>query len=719
MKIGPFVEGASGYTANGWPVVPVETGGKRVAVDGWTGHDGKYPSRANVRSWVRDFPAHNIAIRLPASVIGIDVDAYDDKAGLESIQRLESELGALPATYVSSSRDDGISGIRLYRVPVSDVPASWKGKAAEGIDVICWHYRYIVCAPSVHPEGGIYAWYQENDDNSNLTPSDMPNVSGLPDLPEAWIEFLSREAAGMKTGKLLRADITSWLKRVGAGKPCDMMTETCDHWRAELDGARGDGGAHDAMLNGVKAVIGDAVAGHSGMYGELTRLRNAFIAAVSSRRDRDAIDSEWRRAIYGAVRMYYDSAVEEDDPCADETLMSMNNVTTLSGRVLSPESFRKNKVAAEDSKLRKAVDGARWNMKVQTLARREELLEHAASAPEMMPMDLWMERDIESPRPLVKSLMSMDGHTLLVAQPKAGKTRLAHNLIRSVADDEPFLDVLDVMRLPDRRKIVLLDFEMQEGNLRDWLAEQKVKNPSRVAVSSLVNSASSFNIMDPFTMMEWARKIEAMHAGYVIFDCCAPAWAAIGLDENSNSEQGAWLDMYVQMIQRSGASGSLVIHHTGRQGDHARGASRIEGWASDLFRLTLQGNGEDDDGKFVRADRFLSARGRMIREEFEVMLSFDGARLSVGGGNKMEVASDRARPEVIAYVKANQPCTSIAAIEDAVTGRSEVIRRVIRELLADETLCDHGLKAAGKANRYCLFLDCEDEAFHTAKLKVR
>ncbi len=58
-----------------------------------------------------------MALRLVTGVVGIDMDAYGGKQGERTLTRLEQLLGSLPATVVSTSRTDGVSGIGLFQVP--------------------------------------------------------------------------------------------------------------------------------------------------------------------------------------------------------------------------------------------------------------------------------------------------------------------------------------------------------------------------------------------------------------------------------------------------------------------------------------------------------------------------------------------------------------------------------------------------------------------------
>jgi len=89
-----------------------------------------------------------VALRLVTGVVGIDVDAYGGKQGERILARLEQLLGSLPATVVSTSRTDGVSGIGLFQVPPGRLwtPAvrarQQDGLVTGHIDVIQRSHRY-------------------------------------------------------------------------------------------------------------------------------------------------------------------------------------------------------------------------------------------------------------------------------------------------------------------------------------------------------------------------------------------------------------------------------------------------------------------------------------------------------------------------------------------------------------------------------------------------
>jgi hypothetical protein len=682
VESGPFGNNALSYTGRGWPVIPVHPQSKECAVVGYTGRDGKYPTLAEVTAWTDEYSGHNIAIRLPRDIIGIDVDAYDGRLGYETLQEREAELGELPRTYVITSRGGDTSGIRLFRVPTGK---NWKGTAGAGIDVLTWYHRYAVVFPSVHPQtGNEYAWYHEKEDGT-FRASECPSYTDdiIPDLPREWQDWLSGgTSAASKVGKLNRSVVDQWIREYGGGQPCAMMNDTTGKYINKLVDAEDKLDiAHNSMVEGQRAIVGDGMAGHSGMARELTRLRAAFLDAVCERRERSSAEQEWQRALYGVVRLFFDTPREDGDPCRNPAaLIQLRSAAT--GKLIDPRARA----------LEKEIEAEQRRIHVKREAERNirAIQNDSIEKPVIMNMAAWLARDMNEPLVLVDGLIPLEGNTLLVAQPKAGKTTLVHNLIRAVADSHKFIG-LPVHEIPDNKRLVLLDFEMHEGMLHSWMLDQGIRNPRNASICSLYGRGSSFNILDPFCWKDWCDRLEAANAGYVVLDCLAPAWAAVGVDENSNTEVGEWLDKMSELVIACGAYGMMLIHHTGRQGEHARGASRIEGWTSDNLRLTLQAGGEDDDGKFVSADRFLSARGRIASEFGERILIHNPETrwLTSEDKDRNEIAAERVMPAVALFIKQN-PMTSKNAIANNVKGNRNAVYRAIDELLSGDTqFCCH------------------------------
>ena len=166
----------------GYGPLPLPARRKSPPPDGYTGYRGRMSSVHDVDRWEHQNEwGGNLGLRLPPDVCGIDVDAY--KGG--SITPLEEQWGNLPPTVWSTSRHDG-SGIALFRIPNG---TTLRANPANGIDIIQHSHRYMVVAPSIHPDtGDTYEWFDEETQEVVETP---PDIENLPELPWAWVEGLS------------------------------------------------------------------------------------------------------------------------------------------------------------------------------------------------------------------------------------------------------------------------------------------------------------------------------------------------------------------------------------------------------------------------------------------------------------------------------------------------------------------------------------------------
>jgi hypothetical protein len=110
----PYKTGAPLYLDAGWAgVIPLPPRKKASPPSSYTGWQGRDPSDAMVKTWmeekVGDYQRDsNIAIHMPDGWLSIDVDHYNGKTGGATLAELEKDLGKLPPTYKSTSKDDGV-----------------------------------------------------------------------------------------------------------------------------------------------------------------------------------------------------------------------------------------------------------------------------------------------------------------------------------------------------------------------------------------------------------------------------------------------------------------------------------------------------------------------------------------------------------------------------------------------------------------------------------
>jgi len=292
-------------------------------VRGYHGREGAWPDKTTTQLWSGRYARANIALRLPRWVLGLDVDHYDSKRGDDTLYDLEQELGPLPACVVSTARDDGVSGIRLFALPGEYAGSDWPSQAGDDIEVITWYERYVICAPSKHKTKNEYRWYTDDGDGTRvLQKRGMPKPENLPTLPGNWCEYLAglaRRGSDKWNGASYDGSVAEWLVEYGGGEECEYVLGYRDRW---VDGLSNGGSAHEAAKLAVAQAIKAAAEGHRGINNALWDVRTAFITAVGNRsgaerrRGEGKAVSEWRSMVSGAVAKY-GGDVADDDLCEE------------------------------------------------------------------------------------------------------------------------------------------------------------------------------------------------------------------------------------------------------------------------------------------------------------------------------------------------------------------------------------------------------------------
>jgi hypothetical protein len=322
--IRPFGQAAESYRQAGWGVFPLPKGQKFPPPSGWTGGDGTDADADQIRLWVAQNGRGNIGVRMPPNIIGIDVDNYNDKTGGADLAVLEAKLGALPPTFISTSREDGVSGIRFFTVPAG---LMWQGKLGNSIDIIQRKHRYAVVEPSIHPSGNPYRWL-----DSEWKPlGRVPTLAELPEMPMAWVQFLT--GGEVDEGPAPRKPTVTPLdtnQTLTSGTPCKAMVKAFDEYTLrKTHMAR-----HDAMIATVLALVRLGEQGHQGAGQAVEQLRAQFGADVAGERSQGAEESEFQRALTGAAaRVLGSPTVEAERGCCGPSTATTNAVSVL------PEEF--------------------------------------------------------------------------------------------------------------------------------------------------------------------------------------------------------------------------------------------------------------------------------------------------------------------------------------------------------------------------------------------
>lgn len=383
----PYIAAAADYFALGWSPIPLPHHEKSPVPDGFTGVAGKYVDEKQLRAWLGkpgkpgranagrlNYPPGNIALRLQDDIIGIDVDAHGEKAGEATLAAAEEEWGPLPATVLSTSRTDGISGIRLFRIPPG---LAWPGQLPQGggVELVRWDHRYVIVAPSVHDKTGlVYFWYREVVDEASgtlrpvLMEGEIPEPPELPELPTEWVTGLTSgqkwEARGSNE-TMTGPELNAWLdERNAPGVLCSHMRNMQTRWSVQVQKGGADGGAHDETRDAVWGALNDAKAGHCGIIKVLAHLKKVFLAAVAGRRaDEGAARSEWARIVIGGGRYVTadENEPEVEDPCEALTGSSFGSEVEGSGLINSHNEIPELNQFGNSARLLRVMEGrARW-----------------------------------------------------------------------------------------------------------------------------------------------------------------------------------------------------------------------------------------------------------------------------------------------------------------------------------------------------------------------
>jgi hypothetical protein len=245
---------------------------------GFTGAEGRDTDPLDLVGWAKTHADHSIALRMPETVIGIDVDQYvkggQAEARRRDLRRPPRALwGPLPATWTSTAeRPTARAGSTSSGCRRSATPPAWPPSTTGDVEIIQRHHRYAVVWPSFHhKDAGTYTWY----DPSGAASDHPPKPDELPELlPDAWVEGLAEGAAkasaSAPTGPAARRCSTSC--STTGGPECAEVTS------ARLTGprpaaARDAGSRHDTMTERTHHLVQLAASGHTGVAPRCCELR--------------------------------------------------------------------------------------------------------------------------------------------------------------------------------------------------------------------------------------------------------------------------------------------------------------------------------------------------------------------------------------------------------------------------------------------------------------
>lgn len=601
------------YRKAGWSgVLPLPPGSKYPPPDGFTGWHGLDPSGSDSQDWIDNYPEYRgtgqLALRMPATAIGIDVDHYGDKRGADTMAEAMRRWGPIPIGAHSSARGDGAAGIWFYRIPKG---ATLKTRIAfpelglGHIEIIQRHHRYAVVWPSIHPETGQrYEWYGAQLAEGLL----VPRLQDMPALPERWLEAL----AGADDPGVSAADpatVAEFAKRYATGTEPGALRGVLATWEREsTTSAR-----HDAMLSAVCMAAREARMGRYSAADARAQLRQAFTLALAEAKPgqrlagpdvaRREFDSMWAWGVSAALQESEDELAlrrdraqagtaadpmtrpSADDFWADEGELPRppgnapavaepaaggeqgGYVTDAAGTVftgdeeeLTPEQLAEHQyrleVAAKVRSLRIA-DEARELLRLETAAAFETLS--------------WDEF-LDSPQPerLVAQLLYRDGTSKVFGPPGSTKSFFVLDLALSMATGTPWRG----MTLPRTRVhyVMAEGRSVNVGRTHAWLHQRGVP---RDAARGWFTAVPQGVLLTEQGVRRYADKVMAEQPGWIILD--TKNRMMVG-NENDGSDVGVMVRALDSIRLAAGVECNVtLIDHTGlNDTTRGRGSNAVE-----------------------------------------------------------------------------------------------------------------------------------------------
>ena len=295
-KNAPFATAAQKYRDAGWRgVLPLHPKDKNPEVSGFHGKGAPYVDDDTLKNWVKTYQRSNIGLRLAGiarkgfEVIGIDVDHYDNKTGYDQLLELEQKYGQLPATWISTARSDGKSGIRFFLVPKG---FEFSGKAAKHIDICSKGQRYAAVWPSMHPDAGRdgigqYMWHPSD---GTAWDGVLPDPRTLPELPEAWLDFLTRGKIPFTIDlidmSLTVDEMNNWAMATFPGWNDDMCYRIKQKLGGHKQKIKDDPSSHDKVTNAHWNLCHLAFEGHVGGLQAVQEFEEYWVNDVADRNKR-------------------------------------------------------------------------------------------------------------------------------------------------------------------------------------------------------------------------------------------------------------------------------------------------------------------------------------------------------------------------------------------------------------------------------------------------
>lgn len=186
---------------------------------------------------------------------------------------------------------------------------------------------------------------------------------------------------------------------------------------------------------------------------------------------------------------------------------------------------------------------------------------------------------IPEPQPLIRGLLYRDSIAWLIGPPGNGKSFVALDMAGSVGTGEPW------QGFPvERGDVLYLIAEGVSGvrpRVRAW---ESSAGRAMAGVQFLPVAVQAANAGQWDALVQLAAELRPVFA---VVD--TQARVTVGMEENAAKDMGVFVHRVEQLRVATGAC-VTVVHHQGRNGEHMRGSTALEGAATTILRVA-----KDDD----------------------------------------------------------------------------------------------------------------------------
>ena len=203
----------------------------------------------------------------------------------------------------------------------------------------------------------------------------------------------------------------------------------------------------------------------------------------------------------------------------------------------------------------------------------------------------FLKEEPEGPSFHVDGLWPYEGHLLLVAPAKWGKSTLVRNLVDSAVTGSDFLGEFKVTS-PFKR-VLILDMELTPHQLWNYWTGPPLTD-EQAQFDMLRGSSGSMVLRDPRSRRDLAARIRDTGADLVVVDPLGPVMRVNEFEENSNDDVGRMMDLWKEVCSAAGVTASVLPHHTGHGGERGRGASVFNDTADAIWTGTYSKPGENE-----------------------------------------------------------------------------------------------------------------------------